>query len=243
MGIELVIAGIVAYIAWQQHKINRDKLRLELYDKRLRVFNSLMNLLGDISRDGDCTHGRLGHDCAEIDESDFLFDKDITDYLKEIVTEARNLHNIEQEIKHIEILSEERRETIQDKRTKVFFWLFGQITESQVRFKKYLNFGISGHPSERRIMNWEKGFRRIIIMLSLLFFVGCFAVAGYAELGGNVSDKVPDILLHFDPIYFPRLIYTGATGSVCIWAIYWIVLWIVNGFNENNPKDGKGEVH
>jgi len=231
-----VIAGVVAYIAWQQHKTNRDKLRLDLYDKRLKVFHSLMNLLGFIARDGDCSHSRLGQYCAEIGESRFLFAEDITNYLEEIFTEAGKLHRLEQEIKQISAFSQARKESILNKRAKVFDWLTGQIKESQTRFEKYLNFRCSAGPSERRTMNWKRGFRRIIIVLSLLFFIGCFAVAGYAELGGNVSDKVPDIFLHFDPIYFPRLFGIGAVGSACIWAVYWIVLWIAKGFKDKKPK-------
>ena len=222
-----ILAVGIAYIAYQQHKTNREKLRLELYDRRLKVFHSLMNFLGDNSRDGDCSHGRLSQYGAEIGESRFLFDKDITDYLEKIYTDAGNLHDLEHQIKHIETLSEERKKTIQDKRTKVFFWLFDQITESQVRFEKYLKFGYSVVPFKRRKMNWKKGFQRIAILLSFLIFVGCFGIAGYAELGGGVSEKVPDILLHFDPIYFPRLFLIGIIGVACLWLFYWIMVWVL----------------
>ena len=85
-------------------------------------------------------------------------------------------------------------------------------------------------------MNWKKGFRRITILLSVLVFIGCFGIAGYAELGGDVSDKVPDILLHFDPIYFPRLFFAGTVGVACIWICYWIMYWIVKGFKDNSEK-------
>jgi len=47
-----VIAGVVAYIAYQQHKTNRDRLRLDLYDRRLKVFEGLMVLLSIIFQKG-----------------------------------------------------------------------------------------------------------------------------------------------------------------------------------------------
>lgn len=81
-------------------------------------------------------------------------------------------------------------------------------------------------------MNLRKGFRRITILLSVLVFIGCFGIAGYAELGGDIPDNVPDILLHFDPIYFPRLFFVGTIGVACVWICYWLVCWIVMGFKE-----------
>lgn len=168
-----VIACIAVYIAYQQHKTNRDKLRFNLYDKRLKVFHSLMNFLGDISADGDCSHGRLGQYGAEISESRFLFDKDITDYLEKIYTKAGKLHDLEHEIKNIGALSKERKENIQNKRTEVFFWLFGQITESQTRFEKYLGFKYSANLSEMRPVNSKKGFRRLAFASAIFIAIVC----------------------------------------------------------------------
>lgn len=222
-----ILAVGIAYIAYQQYKTNREKLRLELYDRRLKVFHSLRNFLGDISCVGDCSHGRLSQYVAEIGESTFLFDEDITDYLEKIWLDASELHRLEDQKKHIDRLSAEKKESISDRRAIVFRWLFDQITESQTRFEKYFKFGYSVVPFKRRKMNWKKGFQRIAILLSFLIFVGCFGIAGYAELGGNVSEKVPDILLHFDPIYFPRLFLIGIIGVACLWLFYWIMVWVL----------------
>ena len=40
-----VIAGIVAYIAGQQWKTNQRQLRLALLDKRMAVFDGVMNFI------------------------------------------------------------------------------------------------------------------------------------------------------------------------------------------------------
>lgn len=178
-----VIACIAVYIAYQQHKINRDKLRFNLYGKRLKVFHSLMNLLGDISRDGDCSHGRLGKYGAEISESVFLFGKDIRDYLEKIYTEAGKLHDYEHEKKHIGALSKEKKESILKKRTEVFDWLTGQIKESQTRFEKYLGFKYSANLSERRTVNWKRGFRRIAFIFAIFIAFVCAGLSVVLVLG------------------------------------------------------------
>ncbi|MFC1739278.1 hypothetical protein ACFL1G_09555 [Planctomycetota bacterium] len=53
MAIGIIIAAIVAYIAWQQYKIERDKLRLAFYDRRLKIYQSLMDLFPAIARRGE----------------------------------------------------------------------------------------------------------------------------------------------------------------------------------------------
>ena len=213
-----IIAGVVAYIAYQQHKTNRDKLRFELYDKRLKVFHSLENFLGDISREGDCTHGRMGQYCAEIGESRFLFDKDITDYLEKIYTEAGNLHDLEHEIKHIDILSKEKKESIINKREDVFHRLTGQIKESQTRFEKYLGFRQSEYLSERRIMNFKSGFERIAWVLSIVGFLFWVGLDIYLVLTEG-----------WDPDFWIGLSFAFLSFAA-IWVVYYVVLYIVKGF-------------
>lgn len=47
------IAIIAVYIAYQQYKTGRDRVRLDLYDKRFMVFDGLMDLLAHIMREGN----------------------------------------------------------------------------------------------------------------------------------------------------------------------------------------------
>ncbi len=47
------IAIIAVYIAYQQLKTNRYRVRLNLYDKRFKVFRGLMDLLAHIMREGN----------------------------------------------------------------------------------------------------------------------------------------------------------------------------------------------
>ena len=53
MTIEVITACIVAYIAWQQYRIEHNKLRLAFYDRRLKVFESFHELFISILETGD----------------------------------------------------------------------------------------------------------------------------------------------------------------------------------------------
>lgn len=46
-----VIAMVATYIAWQQWKTNQQKLNLERYDRRLRVYEEVRKILSIIGRD------------------------------------------------------------------------------------------------------------------------------------------------------------------------------------------------
>jgi hypothetical protein len=99
IGIEVVIAAIVAYIAWQQHKTNRDKLRLDLYNKRYSVFYSLMTMLAHISRHGKIDLTQVNDFSRATKEAVFLFDEDINTYLETIREKALRLWSAEETLK------------------------------------------------------------------------------------------------------------------------------------------------
>lgn len=54
-----LIAIITAYIAYQQYNTNRQKLKLDLYDKRFKVFLGLQSLLIHILQTADVSDEAL----------------------------------------------------------------------------------------------------------------------------------------------------------------------------------------
>jgi hypothetical protein len=86
-----VIASIGVIIAYQQMKINRSRLRHELFEKRFRIFKSAGNFLGSIIREGKATLGAQGEFRSGIQGSSFLFDKKVSDLLDEIWNKAIDL--------------------------------------------------------------------------------------------------------------------------------------------------------
>ena|SRR5437588_2243177 len=78
------IALVTTYIAIQQYRNNRAKLRHELYDRRVAVYNAVGNFLitriNSIEGGGDAFLKFL----IAKHESCFLFGNDVVDYLKEI---------------------------------------------------------------------------------------------------------------------------------------------------------------
>jgi len=130
-----VIACFVAYIAYQQHKTNRDKLRLDLFDKRYKIFHGLMSLLGIIGPQGDVTDEQLSQFIRTTADAPFLFDKSISSYLDTVYKKSLDLQYLEKQMKQSGV-----SERVADKRDEVFSWLTGQHAVARAKFEKYMQF-------------------------------------------------------------------------------------------------------
>ena len=136
------IACIAVYIAYQQHKTARYRLRLDLYNKRFNVFNSTKSLLGKIARNGNVTNEELLDFLRSTDEAIFLFKQDISDYLRELYEKGSTLQRFEKRINGSDFskIEVKEKEKILDKRGEIFSWLTKQFKVCQQKFGEYLNF-------------------------------------------------------------------------------------------------------
>ncbi len=136
-----VIAGVTVYIAMQQLKTNQQKLRLELYDRRLRVYEEVKKILTIILRDANASIEDLYKFRNSVTEADFLFGPEIIKYIDEIYKRGCNLHNwnakyrdyTQKEPKgydHTKVVDGRQRETK---------WLTEQFEPAKEKFNKYLN--------------------------------------------------------------------------------------------------------
>ena len=80
-----LIAIIALYIAYQQHKTNRDKLRVELYDRRLGIYITTERFLTCICKAGDVPDDLFEEFEVKAGEARFIYkDKKITYFLDAI---------------------------------------------------------------------------------------------------------------------------------------------------------------
>jgi hypothetical protein len=86
-----VIAGIVAYIAYLQWKLNKALVREKLFERRFEVFRSTQKFLTKISEKIDFDMSDLWEFSDAVQRSRFLFDEEIHTYLKAITDRALDL--------------------------------------------------------------------------------------------------------------------------------------------------------
>ena len=88
----LLVAGAVAYVAWRQWRTAREKLVLDLFEKRLAVYEKVMEAAQKVrgpGRPADNEPFRLLHSARA--EAEFLFGPEISEYIRQLIEHTANL--------------------------------------------------------------------------------------------------------------------------------------------------------
>ncbi len=135
-----LIAIVATYIAWQQWKTNRQKLALDLYERRLHIYQEVRKTLGLVMRDGSISLQILLEFYSSVSEAHFLFGPEIAEYIDEIYKHGTELG----------LLTEEREENQKHRQEDYDFkkaaaqihlelaWFVHQSEPAREKFKKYL---------------------------------------------------------------------------------------------------------
>ena len=136
-----VIAIIATYIAWQQWKINQQKLKLEKYDRRLHVYEEIKKILSIIARDAQAGTEDLLRFRTSVSEADFLFGPEIIDFIDEIYKRGLNLWRCNQKYRDYTQTKPEGydHEKVVDEMHKELTWLSEQFEPAKEKFRKYLD--------------------------------------------------------------------------------------------------------
>src|SRR5712691_9934192 len=94
----LFLSIAVVLIALQQWQTARDKLRLDLFDRRYKVFDATRRFLSTIGREATFTDSQLLEFHAATSDAEFLFGMDVVDYLSQVRRSALEMRK--QQKKH-----------------------------------------------------------------------------------------------------------------------------------------------
>src|SRR4030042_2233781 len=129
----IAILGI--YIAYQQWRTNKNRLKLELFEKRYEIFSSIKKFIANILSSGLVEQGAGIQFLRDTKSVVFLFDENIAKLTTEMYKMANKLHALEKTEKtHIG----EKLEKNLDKQDEIKEWFQQQLTNIDVVFKKYL---------------------------------------------------------------------------------------------------------
>ena len=134
-------AFIALWVGIKQYKIEKNQLKLNLYQKRYQVYDGIKNLLIAAIQNGKLNATDLSNFTVDTKEHDFLFDNDIADYIKQIQEKAANWHALGFDL-HAPggVPNETRRQELATKNSELFLWFGNQFDISKGLFKKYLKF-------------------------------------------------------------------------------------------------------
>ena len=133
----LVIAGASVYIAWQQKRIADIRLRHELYDRRLKVYDAAKSLLvahlinGKLSGDDYIAYRRGTADAV------FLLDAGVVEYLGALQKRAERLMRLRTEQAEIreDMTQETKYHKLVDESAHIETWLTQQFDILIAKFK------------------------------------------------------------------------------------------------------------
>jgi hypothetical protein len=137
----LVVAAIAVYIAYQQWQTNERKLKLDTYDRRLRVYQRLIEFLNLTLRDFKPDPREIAKFRGEVAEADFLFGPEISTYLAEVTGQAVDSWRVHSSYRdstkeplpgynHHEVVHEMQERSV---------WLIEQHDVALEKFRKYLD--------------------------------------------------------------------------------------------------------
>jgi hypothetical protein len=128
------IALIVAAITLQQWRVAKAKLKLDLFDRRYKIFHQTWEILSEAATKGtrEKNYGLSTPFNNYIPEAKFLFGKEVEAYLHKAVKNWADLHLYE---------TEERQSTYAEKKSVVSGWFHDQADRGvKELFDPYLDF-------------------------------------------------------------------------------------------------------
>ena len=135
-----LIALIAIYIAYQQHKTNRDKLRLDLFEKRYAIYKGIQKFLTLILRAGKTNYEELMQFNGETQDATFLFRDEIPAYIGDIYSKANDLIATTETYKPLPVGEDKSR--LVKEATELTRWLTKQLPELKDVFAPYLKFEV-----------------------------------------------------------------------------------------------------
>ena len=136
--VTILIGFFVAYTAYNQYKLSKEKFKLDMFDKRYGVYKNTQVFLTKILRDAKIEMEDIFEFRAGTQDSVFLFKEDIPDYLKNIDNKALELWETHKNLDGVP--KGEKRSEISRKQTELLGWLTSKLPELKNIFAPYLKF-------------------------------------------------------------------------------------------------------
>jgi len=134
-----VIAIVAAYIAWRQWRTNAYKVKLDLFDRRIKVYDSVREILGlmyTVVSDDKRLHNLLN----ETRNSEFLFGKKVNNYIEEVFHRASDLSSDQRHLNNIlDTAPPEQRKVLADRIAEQVQWAFAETGKVGEKFKSALD--------------------------------------------------------------------------------------------------------
>jgi hypothetical protein len=132
----VLIPPFGAWIAWQQVRIGRVKLKHDLFDRRLAVYSATRDFLFIIASNKTPTSAEAMEFNRGTVAGDFLFDDELADHLREI--RMRTLKMRVGQASAERKPDGDEKEAVRAKARSHYLWLVDQLNSLSEKFKPFL---------------------------------------------------------------------------------------------------------
>lgn len=137
--LEIPITAFLAYIALQNYRVEKHKLRFELFEKRHRLYETVRELLKSAMIHGVPLRPDLHLFVANSSDVAFLFEKDVQSYVENLRDKALRAIHLQERLERGTDDTAERANIARELES-LERWLHAGLTNTQELFGKYLNF-------------------------------------------------------------------------------------------------------
>jgi len=132
--ITIMIGVFVAYTAYNQYRLSKEKFKLDMFDKRYGVYKNTQVFLTKILRDAKIEMEDIFEFRAGTQDSVFLFKEDIPNYLKNIDNKALDFWRIHKSLGGVP------KSKMANEQSKLLKCFANQLLELKDKFAPYLKF-------------------------------------------------------------------------------------------------------
>ena len=137
------IAVIATYVAYQQWRVNKTRLDLDLYDRRLAIYKAVDVFYGEVGTEGTAKYPMVFQLRYATAEAPFLFPAEIERHLKEIYDKAMRIAALREQTYPASgepglPVGDARSKACEEEGELVLWLLQNAKAESRKRFGKYL---------------------------------------------------------------------------------------------------------
>lgn len=139
----LLVAVGVALVGYSQWRTANQRVVLDLFERRLKVFNKIEDVLVLVTRNGAADDENYFTFVKAKAEARFLFGKEVDDYLQKILEDVVDLQTYTVDVVRA---SSSNQEELFDKRTKAKLQIGNFFTAGHVVFGPYMRLDQKNTP-------------------------------------------------------------------------------------------------
>jgi len=133
------IAIFGAFIAYRQWRISQQKFRHDLYDRRFSVYTALLDLCGELLREGKFDNPSYSAWLKASHQGYFLFDDEIRRYFSEVTEKVQTYRKIERQMQQQKVKNDEAHwAALSDKGIELVTWFESQFDVAREKFSHFL---------------------------------------------------------------------------------------------------------